>query len=183
MKTWSWTHDFESYLYWWKWPISGSSIIRDAGKEKNKAIKGESRGRRVTNLILTKLKGYSTQNIKIMSPISPILQQFDRAEATEDSQIQWYTRGGIKSCWAKGAIMTKKVLYFSQLQKKKTHTKSCLDQSYSFPSISPIFPSLFGRWLLDCDVDGVVVNHNNDSQKRWLYKETHVCSLLFKRPA
>lgn len=33
----------------------------------------------MTNLILTKLKGYSTQNIKIMSPISPILQQFDRA--------------------------------------------------------------------------------------------------------
>lgn len=78
MKTWSWTHVFESYLYWWKWPISGTSIIRDAGKEKNKAIKGESRGEKLTNLILTKLKGYSTQNIKIMSPIFPILQQFDR---------------------------------------------------------------------------------------------------------
>lgn len=80
MKTWSWPRDFESYLYWWKWPISGESIIRDAGKEKNKAIKGESRRGRVTNLILTKLKGYSTQNIKIMISISPILQQFDRAE-------------------------------------------------------------------------------------------------------
>lgn len=78
MKTWSWTHDFESYLYWW--PITGATIISDAGKEKNKAIKGESRRGRVTNLILTKLKGDSTQNIKIMSPISPILQQFDCAE-------------------------------------------------------------------------------------------------------
>lgn len=58
MRTWSWTHDFESYLYWW--PITGASIIRDAGKEKNKAIKGKSRRGRVTNLILTKLKGYST---------------------------------------------------------------------------------------------------------------------------
>lgn len=59
MRTWSWTHDFESYLYWW--PITGTSIIRDAGKEKNKAIKGKSGRGRVTNLILTKLKGYSTQ--------------------------------------------------------------------------------------------------------------------------
>lgn len=60
-------------------PSLARCVIRDAGKEKNKAIKGESRGGRVTNLILTKLKGYSTQNIKIMSPISSILQQFDRA--------------------------------------------------------------------------------------------------------
>lgn len=86
MKTCSWTCDFESYLYWLKSPISGASIIRDAGKETNKAIRGERRRGRVTNLILTKLKGYLTQNIKIMSPISPILEQFDHAEPQRTSK-------------------------------------------------------------------------------------------------
>lgn len=61
-------------------PSQAQVLLGMRGKEKNKAIKGERRGGRVTNLILTKLKGYSTQNIKIMSPISSILQQFDRAE-------------------------------------------------------------------------------------------------------
>lgn len=177
MKTWSWTHDFESYLYWWKWPISGTSIIRDAGKEKNKAIKGESRGGRVTNLILTKLKGYSTQNIKIMRAISSNLQQFDRSvplripksnDTAEEAlrveqREQWWQRK-----------------FHISVNYKKINIPLI---SEALILLSSIFPSLFGRWVSELVFDGVVVNHNNDSQKRCLYKETHVCSLLFKRPA
>lgn len=118
MKTCSWTHGFESYLYWWKWPISGASIIRDARKEKNKAIKGESTRERVTNLILTKLKGYSTQNIKIMSPISPILQQFDRAEPPRIPKSNDRAEEALnkrKRFEEKETVMTTKVSRFSQL--------------------------------------------------------------------
>lgn len=140
MKTWSWTHDFESYLYWW--PITGASVIRDAGKEKNKAIKGESRRRRVTNLILTKLKGYSTQNIKIMSPISPILQQSHCCRATADLQIQWYTRGGIKTKTL-GVMMTKKVLYFISFKTlKKTPKKPLILTHHGAFLQFPLFAGL-----------------------------------------
>lgn len=133
MKTWSRTHDFESYLYWW--PITGASVIRDAGEEENKAIKGECGRRRVTNLILTKLKGYSTQNSEIMTPISPIPRQSRRAEPAEDPPIQWCTGGGIKTKTL-GVMMTKAVLYFISsraLQKER--------QLFSWPKSRGFFSS------------------------------------------
>lgn len=68
----------------------------------------------MTNLILTKLKGYSTENIKIMSQISPILQRFDRTEPLRSPQSNDTPEGGIKTR-TKGTTMTKKVSYFSQL--------------------------------------------------------------------
>lgn len=116
MRTWSWTHDFESYLYWW--PITGASIIRHAGKEKNKAIKGKSRQGRVTNLILTKLKGYLTKKKKIKKAKLWVQfqLQFDCAEPSRTPKCNDAPLKGEKS-WTRGAMMTNKVLYFIYVQK------------------------------------------------------------------
>lgn len=65
----------------------------------------------------------------------------------------------------KGSNDDSESFIFQSITRKKQHTNSCLDPLHCFPSIFPIFPPSSGRWVLDCDVDGVVVNHNNDSQK------------------
>lgn len=99
-------------------PSQAQALLGIARKEKNKAIKGESTRERVTNLILTKLKGYSTQNIKIMSPISPILQQFDRAEPLRIPKSNDRAEEALnkrKRVEEKGTVMTTKVSRFSQL--------------------------------------------------------------------
>lgn len=132
MKTWSRTHDFESYLYWWA--ITGASVIRGAGEEENKAIKGERRRRRVTNLILTKLKGYSTQNSKIMTPISPILRQSCRADPPRT--LQSNDAPEEVSTKAPGVMMTKTVLYFI-ISKALKKGKSSLDQNHGAFSPTP----------------------------------------------
>lgn len=131
MKTCSRTHDFESYLYWWA--ITGASVIRGAGEEENKAIKGECRRRRVTNLILTKLKGYSTQNSENYDSNFSNSAAISARRAAEDPPIQWCTGGGIKTK-ALRVMMTKTVLYFISSRALKKG-KSSLDQNHG--SFSP----------------------------------------------
>lgn len=166
MRTWSWTHDFESYLYWW--PITGTSIIRDAGKEKNKAIKGESGRGRVTNLILTKLKGYSTQKQQNYE------SNFDCnliAPSHRGPPNPMMHHEGWKELNT-GSNDDKESSIFHLFTKGKKHIEFSVDE-----------PPLPCRGRRVSDADGVLVNHSNDSQTRWLHKETHVCSPLFKRLA
>lgn len=99
--------------------------------------------------------------------------------ATEGFQIQWCSWGGVKS-WTKGAMMTKTVSHFSQLQ--EINTLNLLSWPLYF-SIHHFTCFLFYKWVSVHGLDRMVMSHNNDNHKRRLYKETHVCSLLFKRPA
>lgn len=172
MRTWSWTHDFESYLYWW--PITGASIIRDAGKEKNKAIKGKSRRGRVTNLILTKLKGYSTK--KAAKLCVQFRLQFDCAEPSRTPKCNDAPRRVKRAEHREQWWWTKFCISFIYKEVKYIILCQC-----TVTFLFSIYPSVPGRRVLDAD--GVLVNHSNDSQKRWLHKETHVCSPLFKCPA
>lgn len=43
--------------------------------------------------------------------------------------------------------------------------------------------ALLGRYVSGRSFDGVDMHRSNDSQKERLYKETHVCSTLFKHQA
>lgn len=172
MRTWSWTHDFESYLYWW--PITGASIIRDAGKEKNKAIKGKSRWGRVTNLILTKLKGYSTKK-KTAKLWVQFRLRFDCAEPSRTPECNDAPRRVKSAEHREQWWWTKFCISFIYKEVKYRILRQCT-ATFLF-----LFLSVPGRRVLV--VDGVLVNHSNDSQKRWLHKETHVCSPLFKCPA
>lgn len=76
-------------------------------------------------------------------------------------------------------MMTKKSSIFPLFTKGKRRMDVYVDAL--LPSPFSIFPSVSGRRV--SDGDGALVNHSNDSQKRWLHKETHVCSPFFKCPA
>lgn len=108
-----------------------------------------------------------------MSPISTAIWL---CWAIEHPHMQWCTKKGKKS-WTQGAMTMTKVL-FSFMYKEVNYRILC---RCTVTFLFSIFPSVVGRRVLD--VDGVLVNHGNDSQKRWLHKETHVCSPLFKCPA
>lgn len=127
-------------------PSQAQALLGMLGRRKTKPLKGASTRERVTNLILTKLKGYSTQNIKIMSPISPILQQFDLAEPQRIPKSNDEAEEGLKQkgkSWGKKRNHgdNKSFMFQSITRKKKplSHKHMLVSWPISVPTISPIF--------------------------------------------